>query len=153
MQSQIFNTLKKIAQDTPDFETFKWNLIDTLLEREPGSHYPDNANVFTYINSPLRDINICDIAGSDNLLDRADMQLRNIKKGVPGGHGIAIGREIQSQIAVTMNDEGTYNIIDGFHRPIQAIMNGDKTILAFVVGEKEGLTLKEFYDQVKTESE
>ena len=52
-----------------------------------------------------------------------------------------------------MNDEGTYNIIDGFHRPIQAIMNGDKTILAFVVGEKEGLTLKEFYDQVKTESE
>ena len=150
MQSPIFNALKQIAQNTSDFETFKENLVDRLLNREPGSS-ADAVNPYSYIKYPMQEINICDIADSDNLLDRADMQMRNIGKGVQGGHGVAIGRQIESPIAVKFNDEGTYNIVDGFHRPIQAVMNGDKTMLAFIVGGDKGITLKEFYDQAKTE--
>jgi hypothetical protein len=150
MQSPIYCALKKIAQNTPDFETFKENLVDRLLKRESGSN-PDAINLYSYIKYPMQEINICDIADSDNLRDRAGMQIRNIEKGVQGGHGVAIGRQIESPIAVKFNDEGTYNIIDGFHRPIQAIMNGDKTMLAFIVGGDKGITLKEFYDQAKAE--
>lgn len=150
MQSPIFNALKQIAQNTPDFETFKENLVDRLLNREPGSS-ADFSNPYSYIECPMQEINLHDIANSDNLFDRADMQIRNIKKGVQGGHGVAIGRQIESPIAVKFNDEGTYNIVDGFHRPLQAIMNGDKTMLAFIVGGEKGITLKEFYDQAKAE--
>lgn len=150
MQSKIYCALKKIAQNTSDFETFKENLVDKLLNREPGSS-PDRVNPYSYIKYPMQDINISDIADSDNLIWRADMQLRNIKRGVRGGHGIAIGRQIESPIAVKVNDEGTYNIVDGFHRPLQAIMNGDKTMLAFVVDGAKGATLKEFYDQARAE--
>lgn len=150
MQSPIYCALKKIAQNTPDFETFKEDLVDRLLKREPGSN-TDVVNPYSYIKCPMQDINVCDIADSDNLLGRADMQIRNIGKGVQGGHGVAIGRQVESPIAVKFNDEGTYNIVDGFHRPIQAVMNGDKTMLAFVVGGDKGLTLKEFYDQAKAE--
>lgn len=150
MQSPIYCALKKIAQNTPDFETFKENLIDRLLKREPGSN-ADVVNPYSYIKYPMQEINICDIVDADNLLDRADMQMRNIKRGAQGGHGVAIGRKIESPIAVKFNDEGTYNIVDGFHRPIQAVMNGDKTMLAFIIGGDEGITLKEFYDQAKAE--
>lgn len=151
MQSPIYCALKKIAQNTPDFEMFRDNLADRLIEREPNAHHIDNVNVFSYIDSPMQDINISDITNSDNLIGRADMQLRNLKAGVHGGHGIAIGRQVESPIAVKMTDAGTYDIIDGFHRPLQTIMNGDKTILAFVVDGDKGLTLKEFYDQAKAE--
>lgn len=150
MQSPIYRALKKIAQNTPDFETFKEDLVDRLLNREPGSN-PDAVNPYHYIKYSMQEINISDITNSDNLFDRADMQIRNIKAGAQGGHGAAIGREIQSPIAVRMTDAGTYDIEDGMHRPIQAVMNGDKTILAFVVGGDKGLTLKEFYDQAKAE--
>lgn len=150
MQSPIYCALKKIAQNTSDFETFKENLVDRLLKRESGSN-PDVVNPYSYIKYPLQDINIGDIADSDNLLGRADMQIRNIKAGVQGGHGVAIGRQIESPIAVKFNDEGTYNIVDGMHRPIQAVMNGDKTILAFVVGGDKGITLEEFYNQARAE--
>ena len=149
MQSPVFCALKQIAQNTPDFETFKENLIDELIKRDPESHHIDGINPYSYINFPLQDINICDITNSDNLLDRADMQIINIKRGVPGGHGVAIGRHVQSPIAVKMTDTGTYDIIDGFHRPLQSIMNGDKTILAFIVDGNVGLTLKEFYNQAR----
>ena len=151
MQSSIFNALKKIAQNTPDFETFRDNLIDKLIEREPDAHHVDRVNVFSYIDEPMKEINIGDITDSENLIWRADMQLRNIKTGVQGGHGVAIGRQVESPIAVRMTDAGTYDIIDGFHRPIQVVMNGDKTILAFVVGGDGGITLKEFYNQAKAE--
>lgn len=151
MQSPIFNALKKIAQDTPNFETFRDNLIDKLIEREPEAHHIDHINVFSYIDAPMKEINISDITDSDNLIWRADMQLRNIKAGVQGGHGVAIGRRVESPIAVRMTDAGTYDIIDGFHRPIQVVMNGDKTILAFVADGDNGITLKEFYDQAKAE--
>ena len=151
MQSSIFNALKKIAQNTPDFETFRDNLIDKLIEREPDAHHVDSVNVFSYIDEPMKEINISDITDSENLIWRADMQLRNIKAGVQGGHGVAIDRQVESPIAVRMTDAGTYDIIDGFHRPIQVVMNGDKTILAFVVGGDGGITLKEFYDQAKAE--
>ena len=145
------SALKKIAQDTPDFETFKDNLIDTLIIREPDAHRIDTINPFVYVDSPLNEINICDITNSDNLVERADMQARNIERGVPGGHGIALGRQIQIPLAVKITNSGTYDIVDGFHRSLQAIMNGGKTILAFIVGEKDGLTLKEFYDQARIE--
>lgn len=151
MPSPIFLALKKIAQNTSDFKTFRENLADRLIEREPGSHRVDYVNVFLYIDSQMQEINICDIADSDNLVWRADMQIKNIKRGAPGGHGVAIGRQVESPIAVRFNDEGTYNIVDGFHRPIQSIMNGDKTMLAFVVGGNKGITLREFYDQAKAE--
>jgi hypothetical protein len=150
MQSFTFNILKQTAKDTPDFETFKENLVDKLIEREPESH-PDVINPYHYIKYPMQEINISDITDSDNLIGRADMQMRNIKRGVPGGHGVAIGRQIESPIAVRMTDAGTYDIEDGMHRPIQAVMNGDKTILAFVVGGNKGITLKELYDQARAE--
>jgi len=149
-ESPIYCALKKIAQNTADFETFKEDLVSKLLGREPGSS-KDYINPYSYIGYPMRDIHISNIANSDNLVWRADMQIRNIKLGVQGGHGVAIGRQIESPIAVRMNSEGTYDIVDGFHRPIQAVMNGDTTMLAFVVGETDGLTLKEFYDKAKAE--
>lgn len=150
MQSSTFNILKQTAQNTSDFETFKENLIDKLIEREPESH-PDVVNPYHYIKYPMQEINISDITDSKNLVDRADMQMQNIKRGVPGGHGVAIGRKIESPIAVRMTDAGTYDIEDGMHRPIQAVMNGDKTILVFVVGGDKGITLKELYDQARAE--
>lgn len=106
MQSSIFNALKKIAQNTPDFETFRDNLIDKLIEREPDAHHVDRVNVFSYIDEPMKEINIGDITDSENLIWRADMQLRNIKAGVQGGHGVAIGRQVESPIAVRMTDAG-----------------------------------------------
>ena len=150
MQCSTFNILKQIAQNTPDFETFKEDLVDKLIRREPGAS-PDTANPYHYIKCPMQEINISDITDSDNLVGRADMQMRNIKRGVPGGHGVVIGRQIESPIAVRMTDAGTYDIEDGMHRPIQAVMNGDKTILAFVVGGNNGITLKELYDQARAE--
>lgn len=152
MPSPIFLALKQIAQETPDFATFRENLADKLIEREPESHHVDYINVYLYIDSPMQEINICDIADSDNLVWRADMQIKNIKRGAQGGHGVAIGRKVESPIAVRMTDSGTYDIIDGFHRPLQSIMNGDKTMLAFVVGGKQGITLEEFYNQAKADA-
>jgi hypothetical protein len=99
----------------------------------------------------MQNINISDITNSQNIFDRASIKIRDMLSGEEGGHGVAIGRQIQSPIAVRMTDIGTYDIVDGHHRPIQAVMNGDKTILAFVVGGDKGLTLKEFYDQAKAE--
>ena len=151
MESSISFCLKQIAKNTPSFEAFKEDLIDKLIERDPEAHRTDRINPYDYIGAPLQNINISDITNSDNLFDRADMQIRNIKRGVPGGHGVAIGRQISSPIAARMTTAGTYDIVDGFHRSIQSIMNGDSAMLAFVVDGNEGLTLEEFYDQARVD--
>jgi len=145
MESFAFNHIKQLARGSSDFNFLKDRLIDLLYLREPGSSF-DFTDPYMYINSPLQDIKISDITGSDNIQDRANMQVENIKRGVPGGHGAALGRQIYLPIAVKMTSVGTYDIIDGFHRPIQALMNGDKTILAFVVGGDKGLTLQDIFN-------
>jgi len=147
MQSYTFNHLKQVAQASSDFEVFKEKIIDLLYTRESGSL--DLADPYTYIDSPIQDIKISDITNADKIQAHANMQIRNIKAGVEGGHGIALGRQIDLPIAVEMTPSGTYDIVDGFHRPVQALVNGDQNILAFVVGGDKGPILQDIFKLAK----
>ena len=148
MESFTLSHLKQIAKNSSNFEIFKDNLIDLLYLREPGASL-DLVDPYTYIDSPMQDIKISGITNVENLEARADMQIRNIKAGVQGGHGVALGRQIYLPFAVKITSAGTYDIVDGSHRVLQAIMNGDKTILAFVVGGEKGLTLQDIFNSIK----
>lgn len=148
MESFTLSHLKQIAKNSSNFEIFKDNLIDLLYLREPGASF-DFVDPYVYTNSPIQEIKISEITNVDNLFDRADMQIRNIKKGVPGGHGAALDRQIYLPFAVKMTSAGTYDIVDGSHRVLQAIMNGDKTILAFVVDGDKGLTLQDIFNSAR----
>ena len=70
-------------------------------------------------------------------------------------HGVRLGRHVDVPIAVTKNDDGTFTIIDGMHRAVQAIISDEKTILAFVE-DGAGPTLRDIFKQlhstIKTES-
>ena len=145
MQSSILDNLKKIAKDSADFKIFRDNFVDALYKRESGASF-DFVDPYAYIDSPIQDIKISDITNADNLQERADMQTRNIKAGVEGGHGAAFDRKIYLPLAVEMTSSGTYDIIDGSHRVLQALINGDENILAFVVSGDQGLTLQDIFD-------
>ena len=49
-------------------------------------------------------------------------------------HGVRLDRHVDIPIAVTKNANGTFTIIDGFHRATQSFVSDDKTILAFIEG-------------------
>ena len=145
MRISILNNLKQIAKNSSDFKIFRDNLINALYARESGSSF-DFVDPYIYIDSPIQDIKISDITNADNLQARARMQVRNMKAGVQGGHGAAFDRQIDFPLAVEMTSLGTYNIIDGSHRVLQALINGDKNILAFVIGGEKGLTLQDIFN-------
>jgi len=145
MESFAFKHLKQTARESENFETFKENIIDTLSAREPSASF-DLVDPCTYIDSPIQDIKISDITNAENFQARANMQIRNMKAGIEGSHGVSLGRHIDFPIAVRMTSAGTYDIVDGFHRPVQALVNGDKNIVAFVVGGDKGLTLQDIFN-------
>lgn len=138
-----------------NFDDFKENLIEKLLEREPGIDFNpfECINPEDYIDYPLLEIPLNKI---DNMPESASATKHGLEELAKEGHepeigafhGVRLGKRVKIPVAVKTNENGTYSIIDGYHRAVQAFINGDKTITAFVEGGK-GKTLKDIFDLEK----
>ena len=139
------------------FEDYKENLIEQLLEREPGIDFNplECINPYNYIDYPLQEIHLDKI---DNMPENASVIKHGLEVFAKDGcepevgafHGVRLGKPVDVPIAVKTNENGTFSIIDGNHRAVQAFINGDKTIIAFVEGGT-GKTLKDIFDSEKVE--
>lgn len=141
-----------------NFEQYKGLLIERILEREPGIAFNllESVDPENYINNPIQEIPLDRI---DNMPSGASVVKHGLEQFAKGGHepdhgafhNIRFGKKVDIPIAVSSNKDGTFSIVDGFHRVVQTFINGDKAILAFVEGGDKGMTLKELYDQAKSE--
>lgn len=139
-------------QEFENFEEYREYLIERILIREPGIRFNplDRINPEDYIDFPIQEIPIAKI---NNMPDSASAVKHGLQQMAKDGfepdvgafHGIRIGKKVEIPIAVKTNSDGTFSIMDGFHRAVQVFINGDKNILAFVEGGS-GKTLKEFFD-------
>lgn len=142
-----------------NFEDYRDDLIERILLREQGiSHNPlECIYPESYINNPIQEISFDKI---DNMPSSAIVTKHGLEwcaeEGIEPGkgafHGIRLGKKVDIPIAVKANEDGTFSIVDGFHRAVQVFVNGDKTISAFVEGGS-GKTLKDVFDSIKIETE
>lgn len=147
--------LEKVKENMNSYSSFleyKKDIINKLLQREKGilSNVLENINPKDYINNPIQEIALDKI---DNFPDSTYVTKSGLEQYAKSGtepcdgsfHGIRFGKQIEIPIAVVLNKNGTFSILDGFHRAVQAFVNDDKNILAFVFGGS-GKTLEEIFN-------
>lgn len=155
--TEITEKLSKNMQEYATFFEYKENLIDVILNREPGIAFNpvENINPYDYIDNPLQFIPLDKI---DNLPPQAISTKHNLegyaKEGIEPDtgafHGARLGRQVDVPIAVKANDDGTFTITDGFHRTSQAVISDNENILAFVDGGT-GPTLENIFTKLKSD--
>lgn len=147
---KTFEPVINQASKFKTFDEFENSMTDKVFNRESGAR-PEFSKIDEYVKYPLQEIPLNKIDNYDQALAFGKEHKALLEKGSlkPGeSHGQALGRPITEPIAVDLNEDGTYTIVDGYHRPIQSVINGDENIVAFVKGGK-GPTLKELYMQAK----
>jgi len=142
-------------QKFENFDDYKENLIERLLEREPGIDFNplECINPEDYIGNPLQEISLDKIY---NMPESASTTKHGLEELAKEGrepeegafHGVRLGKPVDVPIAVKTNKDGTFSIVDGYHRAVQAFINEDNTILAFVEGGS-GKSLKDIFDSEK----
>jgi len=151
---QIMKKLSKEMLKYEDFWVYKKKLIETLNKREPGVHPNQFENVRPelYIDYPIQEVPLNKI---ENLPDSIDITKQGLEQFAKMNtepregafHGIRLGRQVDVPIAVIANEYGTFTIIDGIHRAIQAAISNNENVLAFVVKGK-GPRLKDIFAEI-----
>jgi hypothetical protein len=147
--------MKRMKQKMSEFDNFKDyrnDLLKRLAKREPkiDTNFLERVDPLDYIFNPIQEISFDKI---DNMPENTSVTKEGLEtfakmKQEPlngAFHGVRLGKEIDIPIAVVDNDNGTYSIVDGFHRAVQVFINDDKTIWAFVEGGS-GDTLREIFN-------
>ena len=137
------------------FEDYRNNIIERILEREPGiePNSLENIHPLDYIDNPIQEIPFDKI---DNMPSVASAIKHGLEQFAKNGwepdegafHGIRIGKKVDIPIAVKANEDGTFSVTDGNHRAVQVFINGEKCVSAFVEGGS-GRTLKEIFESKK----
>jgi hypothetical protein len=104
-------------------EARKYKSAEEFIKARTKPHYINikdikssfDADTFSTLNGTPRNQNI-------NLLNEYTSKIKKIEKS-------PVGREITKPISVEFNVGGGYRILDGNHRYLQALKNGDKRIL------------------------
>ena len=118
-----------------DFKDYKNDLIKRILEREPGvsPNSLEHISPENYMDEPVQKIPLDKIDNMPNNISVTKHELEWLaKRGEEPSrgayHGVRLGKRVHIPIAVIMNDGGTFSILDGYHRAVQAFIDGDKTI-------------------------
>jgi len=137
------------------FADYQSDLLKCLKGREPGiePNPLEHINPDFYIFNPILEVPLEKI---DNMPSSAPTTKEGLETFTKSGqepcegafHGVRFGRKVDIPIAVTANGDGTFSIMDGFHRAVQAFVNEDKTIWAFVE-DGVGPSLRNIFNSVK----
>lgn len=153
---EIAEKLSKNMGGYNHFFEYRKNLIDIILKREPGILFNplENTNPYTYIDNPIQIISTEEITNTWELGTSfkeilQDMASKGEEPKSPQAFcGARLGKRIDTPIAVENDPDGLFYIVDGIQRGYQAVVSGDKDILAFV-DKGDGPTLEEVFNKVK----
>ncbi|OGI72903.1 hypothetical protein A3G48_02180 [Candidatus Nomurabacteria bacterium RIFCSPLOWO2_12_FULL_40_42] len=154
--NQIADRLSKEMTSFETFDEYKKNLIYRLNKREPDvpEHTFAIAPPENYINNPLQILPTKEIANTWDLGTSfkeilQDMASKGKEPKTPQAfHGTRLGKHVDTPIAVENDPDGLFYIVDGICRGYQAVVSGDKDMLAFVA-KGDGPTLEEVFNKVK----
>ncbi len=139
-----------------NFDQYKNSLLEIINKREPGVHTSPFESVYpeTYINNPIQFVSLDKI---ENLPEQAivtkhgleQLKEMGVEPNAGDFHGARLGRQVDIPIAVKANSDGTFTIVDGTHRVVQALISNNDSVVAFVEGGR-GPTLEDIFNINKT---